>query len=142
MERTMKNGQISKSFRRARMRDVMVVGGIVAAVVLSACGGSTSKTVPETSDPAAIHGRQLTTESCAACHGTDFDGIDDVGPSFFDNAYIQDESDTGLITFIKEGRPNNHPDNKTGVAMPMYGGNPQLTDGDLADIVAFLRTLQ
>jgi len=142
MERTMEKGQISVSVRHVRMRHVIVVGGIIAAIILSACGGSTTKTVPETSDPAAIHGRQLTTESCAACHGTDFDGIDGVGPSFFDNSYVQGQSDPGVIAFIKEGRPNNHPDNKSGVAMPMYGGNPQLTDDDLADIVAFLRTLQ
>ena len=128
--------------RSVRMRTALIVGGVVMALVLGACGGSTSRTVPESSDPAVLHGRELTTQSCAACHGTDFNGVDGVGPSFFDNSFIQSVDDAELVAFIKVGRPNNDPDNKSGVAMPMYGGNPQLSDEDLSDIVAFLRTLQ
>ena len=46
------------------------------------------------------------------------------------------------VDFIKEGRARDAQDNETGIAMPPYGGNPRLTDEDLADIVLFLRTLQ
>jgi len=121
----------------------LILGGIVIGLIATACGGgSSSETVPESSDPAAIHGRQLVGESCAACHGTGFNGVSGLGPSFFDNEFIQSESDADLVVFIKEGRPKNDPENESGVAMPPYGGNPRLTDTDLADIVAFLRTLQ
>ena len=34
------------------------------------------------------------------------------------------------------------PANTTGVAMPPKGGNPALKEADLADIVAYLRTLE
>ena len=34
------------------------------------------------------------------------------------------------------------PLNTTGVGMPSKGGNPALTDEDLYDIVAYIRTLQ
>ncbi len=128
--------------RRIRIRTAVFVAGAFMALILGACGGSGSKTIPESSDPAVIHGQELAIQSCSACHGTDFNGVEGVGPSFFDNAYIQSVDDPQLIAFIKQGRPNNAPDNKSGVAMPMYGGNPQLSDEDLADIVAFLRILQ
>jgi mono/diheme cytochrome c family protein len=125
----------------ARIRSIATVA-VAVALFLGACGSSSAPAVPESSDPAVIHGKELTSQSCAACHGVDFNGVKNSGPSFFDNAFIQEQSDTDLIAFIKLGRPNNAPDNETGVAMPMYGGNPQLSDADLADIVAFLRLLQ
>ena len=65
-----------------------------------------------------------------------------LGTSFVDSAYIQEHTDAEVVTFIKEGRLNDAPDNVTGIAMPPYGGNPRLTDSDLAAIAAFLRTLQ
>ena len=43
---------------------------------------------------------------------------------------------------IQVGRPAGDPLNDTGVDMPPRGGNPSLSDEDLAHIVAYLRTLQ
>lgn len=115
----------------------------VAAMVAAGCGGgSAPRNVPESSDPAVTHGEQIVSESCSACHGSDFDGVSGLGPSFFDNGFIQSESDDDLVAFIKVGRLNSDPENKSGVAMPPYGGNPRLTDADLVDVVAFLRNLQ
>jgi disulfide bond formation protein DsbB len=34
------------------------------------------------------------------------------------------------------------PLNTTGIAMPPKGGNPALTDGQIVDIVAYLRSIQ
>jgi mono/diheme cytochrome c family protein len=124
-----------------RIRSIATVA-VAAALFLGACGSSSAPVVPESTDPAVVHGKELTTQSCAACHVVDFIGVKYSGPSFFDNSFIREQSDADLIDFIKTGRMNNDPDNKTGVAMPMYGGNPQLSDADLADIVAFLRLLQ
>ena len=50
-------------------------------------------------------------------------------------------SDQELLDFIKTGRPISHPDNTTGVDMPPKGGNPALTDEQLTDIIAYIRTL-
>jgi disulfide bond formation protein DsbB len=46
------------------------------------------------------------------------------------------------VAFIKVGRGVDDPANTTGVAMLPKGGNPGLSDQDLYDIVAYLRTLQ
>ncbi len=51
-------------------------------------------------------------------------------------------TDDEFVDFIKLGRPASHPDNTTGVDMPPKGGNPALTDDELYDVVAFVRTLQ
>ena len=51
------------------------------------------------------------------------------------------QSDPELIEFIKVGRQPDHPLNTTGVAMPPKGGSPALSDSDIVDIVAYIRTL-
>jgi disulfide bond formation protein DsbB len=51
-------------------------------------------------------------------------------------------SDDELAQFLALGRPADDPGNTTGVAMPPKGGNPSLSDQDLMDVAAFLRTLQ
>ncbi|HZJ48803.1 MAG TPA: cytochrome c, partial [Acidimicrobiia bacterium] len=112
------------------------------AIECGAAPWSAPRSVPESSDPAVTHGKQIVSESCSACHGSDFNGVSGLGPSFFDNGFIQSEGDADLVVFIKVGRLNNDPENKSGVAMPPYGGNPRLTDADLADVVTFLRILQ
>jgi disulfide bond formation protein DsbB len=50
--------------------------------------------------------------------------------------------DAELILFLTKGRPASDSLNTTGVDMPPRGGNPALTDQDLADIVAYVRTLE
>ena len=50
-------------------------------------------------------------------------------------------SDEQLLAFIKTGRPTSDPANTTGVDMPPKGGNPALTDAQIVDIIAFIRTL-
>jgi disulfide bond formation protein DsbB len=47
-----------------------------------------------------------------------------------------------MLTFIKTGRPSGDPLNTTGVDMPPKGGNPALSDEQILDIVAYIRTLQ
>lgn len=46
-----------------------------------------------------------------------------------------------MVAFLKVGRDPSDPLNTTGVAMPPKGGNPALSDQDLLDIVAFVRTI-
>jgi len=51
-------------------------------------------------------------------------------------------SDAELVEFIKMGRSVGDPANTTGVDMPPKGGSPSLSDQDIYDIVAYLRTLE
>lgn len=65
-----------------------------------------------------------------------------MGESLVPSSYIADESDDDLVAFIIEGRPIDHPDNITGVAMLPRGGNPSLSDQDIANIVAYIKAQQ
>ena len=46
-----------------------------------------------------------------------------------------------MVTFLQVGRASDDPLNTTGIAMLPRGGNPSLTDDDLKDLVAYMRTL-
>lgn len=127
-------------------RASLVLGLVVLVVVAVGCDAGSAELptrAPGGGAPSeVVRGEELTSQSCSACHGEDFRGVSGLGTSFHDNTFIQDQTDDELVAFIKEGRANDAPDNESGIAMPPYGGNTRLTDEDLADIVAFLRTLQ
>lgn len=64
-----------------------------------------------------------------------------LGKDLRDNDFVKTTSDEELVEFLRTGRPADHPLNDRGLDMPPRGGNPALTDEDLAQVVAFLRTL-
>ncbi len=69
-------------------------------------------------------------------------GIQGNGKALVRNDFIKSLNDEDLLTFIKKGRDPGDPKNTTGVGMPPKGGNPALSDDDLLDIIAYVRTLQ
>jgi len=93
-----------------------------------------------TGDP--VFGETIFNTTCIACHGAGAVGVENLGPPLIDNVFIQSLSDDELLVFLNEGRTTDHPDNTTGVAMPPKGGNASLTDEDLNDVIAYLRSLQ
>ncbi len=93
-----------------------------------------------TGDPAK--GEQLFKQYCSACHGQDAKGIQGVGPSLVNNEFVKSKSNAELVQFVIEGRPANHPENKTGIPMPPKGGFDILTEEEITDIVAYLKTLE
>jgi disulfide bond formation protein DsbB len=78
---------------------------------------------------------------CAGCHGPDGSGIEGLGKNLRTSTFLESLSDAEAVSFLKTGRPAGDPLNTTGVDMPPKGGDPSLTDQDLTDIVAYLRTL-
>jgi nitrite reductase (NO-forming) len=126
--------------------------GAIGTIVISGdanpelFSGGSSEAPPEESgsggEASAANGETIFNATCQACHGAAGQGVDGLGPPLASNAFIAGLSDVELVQFINEGRPVDHPDNTTGIAMPPKGGNPALSDADLADIVAYLRTLQ
>lgn len=132
---------------------VVVVAGwaIFTSPDLSAGGGGGAgesappQTVPGggggSGEGNAALGESVYQGTCSACHGPDAAGITGLGKPLIASAFVQSLSDDELVVFIEEGRPADHPDNTTGVAMLPKGGNPSLTEQDLSDVVAFLRTL-
>ena len=67
--------------------------------------------------------------------------MDKLGTSWVKSQFIKSQTDDQMVAFIKTGRPASDPANTTGVDMPPKGGNPALTDQQLYDIVAYMRTV-
>jgi disulfide bond formation protein DsbB len=111
------------------------------ALSLAACGGG-GQSGGDTPAPAgdAANGQTLFTGTCSSCHGPDATGIAGLGKDLTTSTFVAERSDAEMIEFLKTGRPAD-PLNTTGVDMPPRGGNPALTDDDLVDIVAYLRSI-
>ena len=135
---------------------------LFALVLLAACGGddkaeSTPAPAPAAAAPAqaaaaeaqpvaaaagdAEHGKQIYSQICIACHGPEAKGVQGLGKDLTTSTFVAEKSDVEMVDFLKVGRDPSDPLNTTGVAMPPKGGNPALSDQDLLDIVAFVRTV-
>ena len=80
--------------------------------------------------------------TCAGCHGPEGKGLPGLGKDMTTSAFIKGQTDEQLMTFVKTGRPASDPANTTGVDMPGKGGNPAITDQQIMDVIAYIRTLQ
>ena len=115
---------------------------VVMALLLVACGGGDdSADEPAKASGNATVGEPLFQATCSACHGPDAKGLPALGKDLTASEFFQDSSDEELLAFIKIGRDANDPLNTTGVAMLPKGGNPALTDEDILNIVAHIRTI-
>lgn len=128
---------------------------LLAALLLflAACGGSDKESAPAPTEPPAAQqeaavpagdataGKELFVSSCAACHGPAGEGVQGLGKDMTQSEFIAGLSDAELLEFVKTGRDSSDPLNTTGVAMPPKGGNPALTDAQLMDIVAYVRSI-
>jgi len=88
------------------------------------------------------HGTTIYNSTCIACHGAGGMGIAGNGKMLKSNEFVQSLNDDGLLAFLQKGRDPSDPKNTTGVGMPPKGGNPALTEDDLLDVIAYVRTLQ
>jgi disulfide bond formation protein DsbB len=132
---------------------------VMGAALLAACGGgapapaatSAAPAGPKVSaegqkyvalkgDPAA--GKTKFLGTCVSCHGPDAKGLPNLGKNLTTSAFLKGLADADAVLFLTKGRPSSDPANTTKVDMPPRGGNPALKDQDLADIIAFIRTLQ
>ena len=132
-----------------------VLAALVMVLALAACGGGGGETAaPEAEGEAVAEapaegtldgdpeaGKTQFDMVCIACHGAGGVGVEGLGKPFTTSEFLLTVSDQELLEFVKTGRPVGHPDNTTGVDMPPKGGNPALTDEQLTDIIAYIRTL-
>ena len=123
----------------------------LALALLAACGGAPAASVQPTTPPAADPpastidldaGKMLFVATCAACHGPEGKGIENLGKDFTTSEYVNQASDSELLEFIKVGRAADDPLNSTGIIMPAKGGNASLSDDDLLAIIAYMRSIQ
>jgi mono/diheme cytochrome c family protein len=114
---------------------VAVATTLAAAVPATPSGSGTAL------DGDAANGEAIYTSSCSACHAAGAVGVPGLGKSLVGSDFVNGLADSDLVAFISVGRDPSDPANTTGVGMPPKGGNPSLTDADLADIVAYIRSL-
>ena len=129
---------------KKRIYTMMLLGLLLAATLLAACGSSTPPppTATPTSAADVVNGQQNFAATCASCHGPDAKGMPNLGKDLTVSQFVKDNSDAEMVAFLLVGRPASDPLNTVGVDMPPKGGNPALTDQDLLDIVAYVRSLQ
>ena len=123
---------------------MLLLGLILAATLLAACGPSTPPppTATPTSAADVVNGQQKFATTCASCHGPDAKGMPNLGKDLTVSEFVKDKSDAEMVAFLLVGRPASDPLNTVGVDMPPKGGNPALTEKDLLDIVGYVRSLQ
>lgn len=135
---------------------------LLALALLAACGGGdepeptpapTATTAPAQAPAAdaaaqpvaaagdAANGQKVYSQLCIACHGPEGKGVQGLGKDLTTSTWVAEQTDEQLIEFIKKGRDPGDPLNTTGIAMPPRGGNPALKDSEIADVVAFVRSI-
>lgn len=126
---------------KSRVTLIFIILLIAGALALSACGGGAPATpAGPVGDPAA--GKTAYDKTCIACHGADLKGMTGLGKDLTISEFVKSQSDAEMQAFLKVGRPASDPANTQGVDMPPKGGNPALTDQDLLNIVAYIRSMQ
>ena len=121
---------------------IIVSSVILAAILLVACGGSAAPAATPTTRGDAVAGKAKFDGTCISCHGPDAKGIQGLGKDLTISEFVKSQSDAELVSFIQKGRPASDPANTVGVDMPPKGGNPALSDLDILNIVAYMRSLQ
>ncbi len=145
-----------------RISKLLVLVLFLVALIVAACGGSdepTATPAPAAAAPAAggdtkaaapaaqaakgdaTKGQETFLTTCVACHGPDAKGVKGLGKDMTTSKFIASKSDDELLAFVKTGRAVNDPLNTTGVLMPPKGGNPAMSDEDILNVIAFIRTV-
>ena len=132
---------------------VLLLVVLLAVFAIAACGGDEPTSEPPTATPEpatvappapagdAANGETIFTQTCIACHGAGGVGVQGLGKPFTTSEFLVSQTDEQLLEFLKVGRAPDDPLNTTGVLMPPKGGNPALTDQQLLDVIAYVRTL-
>lgn len=132
------------------MKSVVLSLSLAASMALFAgCGGgSEDASTPATSAPkvdnaalARAKGKAIFKRTCVACHGENGEGIEGLGKDWTTSEFIANSSDEEMVEFLKVGRAIDDPMSDGIAPMPPKGGDPTLTDEDLRNVVAYMRTL-
>lgn len=139
-KQTKEEGQQAHLWASRLRRHASGLVALIAVVSLSACAGDgTDAAEPNpvlagTGEVAA--GEELYAANCAECHGVEATGTDQ-GPPFLHEVYVPSHhADGAFLAAVRTGVRPHHWD--FGPMPP----KPGLTDQDVADIVAYVRSLQ
>ncbi|MCP9440929.1 MAG: cytochrome c [Nitrospira sp.] len=110
---------------------VLVVGILVAGFA----GGPKVKELGSAEKGDPVSGREIYVNVCSRCHGVDGKGVRGIRlvspPADLTSADVQGRLDGALFKRIHEGKPNT----------PMGAWQHALSDEEIWDVVAYLRTL-
>jgi disulfide bond formation protein DsbB len=121
------------------MYGTLITGHSSQAQVAAIDTGATNQSF----DPVgALRGKALFAQGCNTCHGDNAEGRVGLGKDLVHSSFIKMQGNPQLLGFLKKGRDVSDPLNTTRIPMPPKGGNPALNDKQLADLVAYLRSLQ
>lgn len=85
------------------------------------------------------NGKKIFGGVCESCHGVD--GVVEIpGIPSFANGDRLEKTDAQLKQSIIKGV--NNPDNPSGMSMVPYGGGPKLSDKEVDDVIAYIRSLK
>lgn len=129
-------------------KGLAILTAIGIGFVSQGCGKGGSDageaTGPGPSDEAAAYarGRELFIAKCTSCHGEKGEAKEGGGKDVGMSDFVAAASDDELLKFITTGRSTSDPANTSGIDMPPKGGNPDLNDEKIRDIIAYVRGLQ
>lgn len=111
-------------------------------------GGGNASTAVSVKEPAgaitgdAAEGRKVFSTTCITCHGPIGKGLPNLAPSLVGSPFIASSDIAAVANVIRTGRGLGEPNNKSGKVMPARGGNPFLTEEQIAHLAAFVRAIQ
>lgn len=130
-----------------RLLAVLMAGGMIFGLVglciwLVNIPGLTapSVTLDWSRTPDLQHGQRVYAISCASCHGPSGKGLPHQGAPLDRSAFLANSTDRQIFQMIKLGRTADDPQSVMRLPMPAKGGYSQLTDTDLQDVAAYIRT--
>jgi mono/diheme cytochrome c family protein len=113
---------------------------VLVALALAACGSSAPEATPTPAGD-AVAGKDAYAKTCVSCHGPTAEGMPNLGKDLTTSEFVNEKTNQELMEFFKVGRPASDPLNTTGVDMPPKGGNPAMTDEDLLNIAAYVKSI-
>ena len=121
---------------------VWLATAIVLAGAFTACQKSEEGAANGGAPGDTTHGKMVFTTTCSTCHGVDGTGVKGLGKDLVHSEFVKKSSEADLVKMVNVGRPVNDPLNTTKIAMPPKGGNLALSDQDVRDAVAFVKTFK
>ena len=126
--------------KKVSRRALFILLLLVAALALASCGGGSAAPKSAAQGDAA-KGKTVFEGTCVSCHGPDAKGLPGLGKDLTTSEFVGQQTDAQLVKFVKTGRPATDKASTTGVDMPPKGGNPALTDTDIVNVIAFVRSI-
>ncbi len=101
---------------------------LVASLIALGVAGPTAAMAEE---------NELFARNCIACHGAALEGVEGLGVSLADSAFVGRKTVEELVAFLKVGRMPGDPESVAGRPMPGFAWLPE---SDLAEIAAYLKS--